>query len=238
MLRIYFTLLSACFILTSCNNPLQNDPESFIYSINLDKTLTHTITINNNSDLLYNYHVDCNSDTTLEQTDISTSFQCKYPIKGTYTVTISGHFPHMEQKLSYPCDIKDIKQWGHQAWRSMKNMFANCNKLEGFSALDTPDLSLTQDTSGMFTNAKLFNAQLNHWDVSTVTKMRGMFMHATSFNQPLNRWVVNQVTDMSYLFFNTRSFDQNINSWNVEAFTNTEFMYSNSRIQDRHKHQN
>nr|WP_262480679.1 BspA family leucine-rich repeat surface protein [Algibacter lectus] len=63
-----------------------------------------------------------------------------------------------------------VDQWGTQPWKSMRNTFYNCENME-YNATDVPDLSQVTNMYQMFYQAKLFNGDIDNWDVSNVTDM-------------------------------------------------------------------
>ena len=173
----------------------------------------------------FNYTVDWGDGTT-DMTVYTSSAPHTYATSGTYTVTISGDFPHMEWQNTVSDNDKllSVEQWGTQQWTSMKSMFWDCDNMVS-NATDIPDLSLVTDMSWMFREASSFNQPLNSWDVNNVSNMQSMFAGASTFNQNLGGWNVSNVTDMSFMFNNAASFNQNIGNWNVSNVTDMSFMY-------------
>ena len=54
--------------------------------------------------------------------------------------------------------------------------------------------------SYMFSNARLFSADISKWDVSNVHDMSGMFHGAKSFNGDISKWEVSRVSKMDNMF--------------------------------------
>lgn len=152
-----------------------------------------------------------------------------YATPGTYTVKITGDFPHLQFPYSNGDreKILSVEEWGTNQWTSMYQSFYYCTNLV-VNATDAPDLSGVTDMSQMFLGASSFNESINHWDVSNVTNMSTMFSSATNFNQPLNTWDVANVTDMSGMFSYASSFNQDISSWNVGQVTNMSGMFASA----------
>ncbi|SEM20975.1 surface protein, partial [Maribacter orientalis] len=149
---------------------------------------------------------------------------------GTYTVKISGDFPHIRFGLtSDKQKILSIEQWGTQQWTSMEQSFANCSNLVG-NATDIPDTSLVNSMLAMFINATAFNGNINNWDVSNVTNMQQMFHGASAFNQSIDNWDVSNVTNMRFMFTGATSFNQDIGSWDVSKVTNMDEMFSRANL--------
>ena len=97
----------------------------------------------------FSYTVDW-GDGTPDTTVYTGSTTHTYTVAGTYTVAITGDFPHIffndngdKQK------ILSIEQWGTQQWTSMDESFYGCSNLVG-NAPDVPDLSVVTNMSGMF----------------------------------------------------------------------------------------
>ncbi|MFO0970879.1 MAG: BspA family leucine-rich repeat surface protein [Candidatus Saccharimonadales bacterium] len=174
----------------------------------------------------YNYTVDWgDGNTTSGHTGDATH---TYGTSGTYTVKITGTFPRIYFNNSGDKEkILSVEQWGTNQWTSMNAAFRRAEKLV-VNAMDAPDLSNVTDMSYMFCGARLFNSNINHWDVSHVTSMNNLFANCNSttiFNQPLNNWDVSNVTDMNSMFFGNNSFNQNINSWNTSNVTDMRNMF-------------
>ncbi len=207
----------------------------------------------------YNYTVDW-GDTTTSTVETGDATHT-YAMPGVYTVTITGLFPRIyfntngnPTATDNSTKILTIEQWGTNPWTSMSNAFTGCINLTGnFS--DIPDLSNVTSTKGMFATCRLFNSNIDNWNMSNVTDMAFMFQNNRSFNQPLNSWDVSNVTNMSLLFqgaiiFNqpldnwdvsnvtnlsaafspANAFDQNIGSWNVEKVTDASNMFNGSAL--------
>lgn len=140
-----------------------------------------------------------------------------YAAIGTYTVSITGTFPHI-----YFNDIADkdkiltIEQWGNIAWASMEAAFYGCSNLT-YTATDVPNLAGVTNMSRMFTNCINFdgNASMNNWNTSNITNMSYMFHFAYVFNQNIGNWNTGNVTDMSYMFNTAYVFNQDIGNWNT-----------------------
>ena len=149
-----------------------------------------------------------------------------YTTAGTFTVKITGTFPHFY--LNNNTEIKDkllsVEQWGNIAWESMANMFHGASNLT-LKATDTPILSGVTDMSRMFSNALAFNQDIGDWNVSGVTDMTAMFFNALAFNQDIGDWNVSGVTDMTAMFSNARAFNQDIGDWNVSGVMDMNSMF-------------
>ena len=148
-----------------------------------------------------------------------------YAAPGIYTVTITGEFPQIySNQWEERRKLTLINQWGDISWRSMKNAFYGCERMQG-AFTDAPDLSLVTDVSSMFSSAKTFNYPIGNWDVSSVINMERLFSDANNFNQPIGDWDVSSVTDMSNLFQSALSFNQPIGDWDVSSVTDMGSMF-------------
>ena len=172
------------FIIVSCSRGVQ-DERAFITTWRVtegDLSITIPACLN----LLctnetYDYAVDWGDGTTDENQTADATHE--YAEEGTYTVSITGSFPHIYFNNEGDKDkIIAINQWGSISWLSMNNAFYGCSNLEGL-ATDTPDLSKVTDIQRMFFGATVFNQDIGDWDVSNVTVMHRLFREATAFNQ-------------------------------------------------------
>lgn len=146
-----------------------------------------------------------------------------YSEAGTYTVTISGTFPHLCLDSGYGSrenakKMLTIEQWGDIEWESMVSAFAGAENMTS-AASDVPDLSQVTDLSNMFEYATCFNGDIGEWDVSNVTSMHRTFAWAQAFNQDIGQWEVSSVTDMSEMFYHATAFNQPIGDWDVSRVT-------------------
>lgn len=174
-----------------------------------------------------NYTIDFGDGTVL--TNQTLFVQHVYASPGTYTVTMSGDFKHLDFTSPYssPTKIKTIEQWGDIQWTSMRNAFNGCINLV-VNATDAPNLSQVTDMSSMFSGAKSFNQSINHWDVSNVTDISSMFSDTFLFNQPLNNWDVSNVIYMTGMFTEARAFNQPLNDWDVSSVKRMDAMFDSA----------
>jgi len=146
-----------------------------------------------------------------------------YVVAGTYEVTISGAFPRISIGQSAN-KLQTVEQWGSQRWTSMQVAFNAAEHLT-VNATDAPDLRGVTVMDGMFSNAKAFNQDISHWDVSNVLDFSQLFNGAETFNQPLDAWDVSSATDMERMFEGAVAFNQDLNSWDVSNVLDMEDMF-------------
>ena len=48
----------------------------------------------------------------------------------------------------------------------------------------------------MFRDARIFNGNIDNWDVSSVTRMHEMFKDASVFNRNISGWTTTSLTDI------------------------------------------
>ena len=154
-----------------------------------------------------------------------------YDTAGTFTVQITGTFPHFY--LNNSSAIRDkllsVEQWGDIAWESMANTFYGASNLT-LNATDTPILSGVTDMNSMFQNASAFNQDISGWNVSSVTNMNSMFQSASAFNQDIGDWNVSSVTNMQSMFASASVFNQDIGDWNVSGVSDMSFMFASPSV--------
>jgi surface protein len=156
-----------------------------------------------------------------------------YVDAGSYTVTITGTFPHFslnarsyrgDEVLANARRLRSVDQWGAVQWESMASAFTGAENM-AYTATDVPDLSGVTDMSWMFYGAGALYGDVGEWDVSRVTNMGNMFNHAAGFNQDLSKWDVSNVTDMCGMFYGARAFNQDISGWDVSGVVDMSFMF-------------
>ncbi|MFN3138252.1 MAG: BspA family leucine-rich repeat surface protein [Allomuricauda sp.] len=204
---------------TNVIEDLYEDPASFIMTFEV--AAGQELTIGTNLEYNYDYTIAWGDGT--EETLTSQNPSHVYTGANTYQVAIKGVFPALRMLIAGSLSrnaLMDVTQWGTNAWQSMKEAFAGCDNLEGFSATDMPNLSEVTSMQGMFFDSPNFNGAVGDWDTSNVTNMSEVFGVATSFNQLLS-WDTGNVTDMSGMFALATSFNQplNFNTENVEIFS-------------------
>ena len=86
------------------------------------------------------------------------------------------------------------------------------------------------DMNSLFESDSTFNADISHWDVSSVTNMNTMFLNATTFNQVIKDWDVSNVTNMQSMFSGATAFNQVIKDWNVSGVTTMNSMFDGTTV--------
>ena len=102
----------------------------------------------------------------------------------------------------------------------------NSSALSLYGHINTWDVSLVTNMSGLFANQISFNDNISDWDVSSVASMKQMFGGAEQFNQNIDAWDVSAVTNMEQMFFNADSFDQNISIWDVSNVDSMDHIFN------------
>lgn len=193
----------------------------------------------------FNYRIDW-GDGTIED-NVRGDIVHSYAVPGSYTVTISGDFPHFYMaeitesdsgEKTYFSDnlkIQTIEQWGDVNRKSMHASFRQT--FITINATDTPDLSGVTDMSYMFQGAFLLDEfdeaiDLDDWDTSAVVNMSHLFNGALPESFGLSeivgfdKWNVDNVTDMSFMFANNEYANFNLNAWNLSNVINMQGMFS------------
>ena len=88
------------------------------------------------------------------------------------------------------------------------------------------DTSSVTTTFAMFVSSSAFNQDIGNWDTSSVTNMGRMFAGASAFNQAIGNWDTSSVIDMSSMFRNISAFNQAIGNWDTSSVTNMQFMFN------------
>ena len=156
-----------------------------------------------------------------------------YASVGTFTVEITGTFPHLYLNGSSSASkLQTVEQWGSTQWESMDSAFQGASNMT-YNATDTPDLSDVTDMSSMFHDAQVFNGDIGSWDVSGVTDMGGLFEGAEAFDQDIGGWDVSSVTEMGGMFKGATAFNQDIGGWDVSSVTNMFAMFERATSFDQ-----
>lgn len=190
-----------------------------------------TITIGTHPAYEYAYTIDW-GDGTVEEDQTQQNPSHKYENSGIYQVVIQGVFPAfvMDNSDNFSKEaLVSIDKWGTMKWETMERAFMGCINML-YEASDVPDLSFVENMDFMFANAKKFDADLNNWNVETITSMAGTFANALKFEGDISQWDVNKVTDMSYMFNNAPVFNADLSDWKVASVKLMNFMFSGASI--------
>lgn len=98
------------------------------------------------------------------------------------------------------------------------------NRVEFEADISHWDVSSVTDMNLMFFVSRNFNGDINSWDVSNVVNMSRMF-ESSSFNSDIGDWDVSNVVTMQRMFRDAGNFDQDINGWNVSNVENMDDMF-------------
>src|SRR5690606_729477 len=138
---------------------------------------------------------------------------------GTYRVKIVGDFPRLFfSNGGDRLKLVEVEQWGDIQWTSMEDAFFGCASLQ-ITATDAPRLGNVTSFANIFNGCTVLNADLNHWDVSTITQLYHAFAFTGAFNGDISGWDVSNVTGMWNTFEDAKAFNQPIGGWNVSNVT-------------------
>ena len=160
----------------------------------------------------------------------------QYSSLGTYEVSISGDLDlwSFGEVGDSSDNVVDVLQWGDIGWTSWNGMFEGAGNLVNITASDAPDLSGVSDMSEAFRESGLVDANLSHWNTSTVVDMNSMFFSSSvSDVSGLSGWDVSSVTDMNSMFYVSSVSDVSVLSgWDVSSVTDMSGMFSSSSVSD------
>ncbi len=154
---------------------------------------------------------------------------------GTYRISItpdnSNATPFNRIEFNNAGDkdkIINIEQWGDIVWASLENAYYGADSLM-ISATDTINLSNVTNMNYAFARTNIdVVANIDDWDVSTVTSMEGLFYKAVAFNDTLTNWDVSGVTTMDSMFIDAGEFNNDIGNWNVSNVTSMVEIFRNA----------
>ncbi|MFT4908381.1 MAG: surface protein [Oleispira sp.] len=149
-----------------------------------------------------------------------TSIKHTYINKGSYKVKI--YFVDSPIRFDNQTALKAVLNWGNYGCFITHGIFQNSG-LERVDAEGQPNCEIF---TGMFYMAKSFNDDLNHWDMSAVTRISSMFYGAEKFNGNISSWDTSKVEYATSLFNNAKSFNSDISQWNTKNLANAEYLFS------------
>ena len=176
----------------------------------------------------YDYTVNW-GDGTIETGITTEDFAHTYAAAGTYTVEITGDFPHFysdagnsgsaQVDIDNMAHLSSIEQWGGIEWSSLSVAFARAINMS-YNATDAPNLANVTSLDGTFGQVGNMNdANLSNWNVSTITDMRGTFSNTGGNLTGLDNWDVSNVTRMQGTFLNA-NVGGDIGGWDTSSVTN------------------
>ena len=116
----------------------------------------------------------------------------------------------------------------------MSNLFRVGGSYSGTTSFNADishwDTSSVTDMSSMFNSASSFNQDIGNWDTSSVTTTFTMFASASAFNQNIGNWDTSSVTNMGFMFAAASVFNQAIGSWDTSSVTNMQFMFNSASV--------
>lgn len=149
-----------------------------------------------------------------------TSVKHTYINKGAYKVRI--YFVDSMVRFDNQSALKSILNWGNYGCYIVNGIFKN----SGLERIDAEGQPNCDDFTGMFRMAKHFNDDLNHWDMSNVTRISAMFSGAISFNGNISDWETSNLEDVSNLFKNAKIFNGDISQWNTNNISDVDYLFS------------
>jgi len=149
-----------------------------------------------------------------------TSIKHSYINKGSYKIKI--YFIDSPIRFDNQTALKSVLNWGNYSCYIVHGIFQN----SGLERVDAEGQPNCDDFTGMFYMAKHFNDDLNHWDMSEVTRISSMFNGAEKFNGKISNWNTSSLTYATSLFNNAKNFNRDISQWNTENISNAEYLFS------------
>lgn len=108
----------------------------------------------------------------------------------------------------------------------LQGTFAN----SGYNApLDQWDVSNITRMIQLF-EVGSFNQDISGWDVSNVTAMNSMFKMNTAFNQPIGNWDVSSLESTNSMFWGATAFNQDLSNWDAPNLSQIGEMFRQSNF--------
>lgn len=118
-------------------------------------------------------------------------------------------------------------------------MFFGASKFTGTrTPINKWNVSTITNMSEMFSEARIFNADISDWDITNVRLFIGMFNTAKSFNKSLDKWknkigtgslIADQSVNMAKMFYDAESFNGNIQNWDTSRVSDMSLMFGLTR---------
>jgi len=122
----------------------------------------------------------------------------------------------------------DFSSWDTSGITSMETMFEGATNFNGdITTWDTSNVTKFNrgNTVGMFSNCRVFNQNINSWDITGTNNTVAMFSGCYRFNQPLNNWDLSNVTNANSMFNGCTDFNQDLSNWDVSNITNFSLIF-------------
>ncbi len=149
-----------------------------------------------------------------------TTIKHTYINKGLYKVKI--YFVDSLIRFDNQSALKSVLNWGNYGCFAVHGIFQN----SGLERIDAQGQPNCEDFTGVFYMAKHFNDDLNHWDMSEVTRISSLFFGAEKFNGDISSWDTSKVEYATSTFNNARSFNRDISQWNTKSLIRAEYLFS------------
>ncbi|MCT4614760.1 MAG: BspA family leucine-rich repeat surface protein [Marinifilaceae bacterium] len=176
------------------------------------------------------YFIDWGDGSEIQNIKNSQNPSHSYESSDVYPISIYGKFPSLcslstlETLEDKNENFKTLSQWGDIVWEDLSGAFYNCVNFE-LTANDIPNLSKVNSLFKTFRGARMFNSNINDWDVSNVSNFAECFTACANFNQPLDKWDMAKATSTSLMFCAAEKFNQDISSWDVSNVRDMKVMF-------------
>lgn len=155
-----------------------------------------------------------------------------YALDGTYTVRVNGTVAgiSMVGHAAAKVMITDISQWGTMVYTDWFSAFDGCSNLATFTATDAPQFALNCRLWRTFHDCVSLDANINHWDVSNISRFTQTFDGCTVFNSPINDWDVTNSDYLDFMFRECDAFVQPLDNWDVSSVERFDYMFAGCQL--------
>ena len=126
-----------------------------------------------------------------------------------------------------------ISNWNVSAITDFEKIFEGIGSKIFQEDLNNWDVGNVTTMYRAFWKLSKTSAHIESWNVSNVTTMYSMFYNCNYFSCDISGWDVGNVLNMAYMFTNSYSFNEDISGWDVSKVTDMNHMFNTAKLFNR-----